>query len=154
MNTYFISLFAISAAASIAGYLSYGEKHDKALKSALAIILVYFIASPTVTLVTNLFDSDFHKTIFSRPEFSFSDTEFSENAEVAFAEGIVKFVSEEFSLSAENIEVFVIGFDAKSMKAEKVKIILKGGAALADNREIADRIEREGLGACEVELEF
>ena len=154
MSSYVISLFAISAAVAIAGYVSYGEKEDKTLKATLAVILIYIIASPTVELANKLFDSDFHKNTFIKPEFSFSDTDFHENAEKAFCDGICDFVCKEFSLSEQEVRAYAFGFDAKNMKAEKIKIILKGSAALADNRMISERIAREGLGDCEVELEF
>ena len=44
------------------------------------------------------------------------------------------------------------GFDVSLMKAEKIKIVLHGKAAFADNRAIAASIEESGLGKCEVEI--
>ena len=46
----------------------------------------------------------------------------------------------------------VFGFDFKNMKAERVKIILSGRAALADSRAIAEEIRKLGEWECEVEL--
>ena len=51
-------------------------------------------------------------------------------------------------------DVFVFNFDATTMTAEKIKIILGGSAVFADNRMISERIADEGLGACEVELDI
>ena len=154
MNEYIITLLAISALVAIASYISYGESQDRTLKCALAIILLYVIASPTVTLVRGFLDSDFYKNSFDSPEISFSDTDFATDAERAFCEGVGRFVAREFNFSEDEVSVAVFGFDAKAMKAQKIKIILRGSAVLGDNRMISQRISAEGLGECEVELDI
>lgn len=151
--SYLVTLALISSLVGIATYASYGEGEDRTLRSALAVILISVTVSPVISFVGGAVDGGFFEGGFEIPELSVEDTDFAERAEQAFAEGVRRFVAEEFSLSEGDIKVRLFGFSAEKMRAEKIKIILSGRAALADNRMIAERISSEGLGVCEVELD-
>lgn len=154
MSGYFASLVAISAIVGISSYVSYGEGRDPVVKCALALILVYVISVPTINLVREIGEMDFYNGVFDGAEIKVEDTAFGENAERAFADGICKFVSEEFSVPQSEVRVVVYGFDAKNMRAKKIKVILSSSAALADGRLICQKVTECGLGECEVEIDF
>ena len=152
MSAYLSSLVAISALVGICSFLSYSETTDRGLKIAVSVILVYTVILPAVTLVREAVEFDFDYYQSEIPEVSFEDTEFSKTAEQSFADGIKKMIAENFSLSSDEVKVFVFGFDGKRMKAEKIKIILTGTAIVADARRIAYAVSLAGLGECEVEI--
>ena len=152
MNAYLTGLIAMSALVGVSSYVSYGENRDKYLKAASSLILIYIIISPTVTLVREAAEFKDYSGSVSEYIGSIDESEFAESAEAAFCEGIEKYVCEKFSLSEDEVYVRAFGFDCKNMKAEKIKIILSGSAALSDNRAIAEEVRNNGLGECEVEL--
>ena len=136
----------------VCSYVAYGESGERCLKAASSLILVYILVSPAVTLIRNASEYQIYDGGYADFTEEIKDSEMSESAEAAFCEGIRKYVCEKFSLSEGDVKVKAFGFEFKSMKAEKIKIILSGKAVFADNRGIADEIVRCGLGECEVEL--
>ncbi len=152
MSAYLSSLVAISALVGVCSYASYGDAQDKLLKAASSFILVYILVCPAISLIESYADYKLPENEIGDYFESINDTELAENAEAAFSAGIKKHVCNRFSLSEDEVSVRVFGFDCRSMKAEKIKIILRGKAILADNRAIAEEISGNGLGECEVEL--
>ncbi len=152
MSQYLITLVAVSALAGISAYASYGEREEKGAKFAMALILVYVTVAPVITLFYSFVTDVFYSYGEQAPDISVEDTEFAENAEEAFALGIKKLLREDFSVEESDSEVLLFGFDSIKMRAEKIKIVLKGKGALADNRGIVERIEEMNIGKCEVEL--
>ena len=75
-------------------------------------------------------------------------------AEEAFCEGVRAAVCEKFSLEESEVSVRTEGFDVASMRAQRICILLKGKGTLSDTFSIASFVEAEGLGECEVEIEF
>lgn len=152
MSQYLTSLILVSALVGICSYISYGEREEKAAKGIMALILVCVTVSPLVSLVSSAVTDGFYLNGENIPEIPIGDTDFAENAEEAFSRGIKSFLKEEFSVADGDSEVLLFGFDSIEMKAEKIKIILKGKAALADNRAITEKINEMNIGKCEVEL--
>ena len=151
MSEFLSCLISVSSLVGVSAFLSYGEREDKILKIASSLILAYVTVLPVVTLIRD-FDYDASVDLGDGSFMYIEDTLIGEEAENAFCKGIEKYISERFSLSSEEITVRVFGFEYTSMKAEKIKVILSGKAVFADNRAIAEEIEKNGLGECEVEL--
>ena len=152
MTQYLTSLVAISSLVGVCSYISYGEVEDKLTKSAMALMLVYVTVAPIVSLAASFAEDGFFKYGEELSDIAIEDTEFHESAEDAFSSGIKQLLKEEFSISETDTEVVIFGFDSIKMKADKVKIILKGRAAMADSRGIIQRINEINIGECEVEL--
>lgn len=152
MSAYLTGLISISALVGVCSYISYGEKQDKCLKAASSLILIYIVFSPAVTLIKDVVDFENYGESLSDYIESIGETELGKSAEESFCDGIKKYVCDQFSLSQDEIDVRVFGFDFEKMRAQKIKIILSGKAVFADNRAISDRVTKNGLGECEVEL--
>ena len=152
MTQYLTSLVAISSLVGICSYISYGEAEDKLTKSAMALMLVYVTVTPIVSLAASFAEDGFFEYGEDFSDIAIEDTEFKETAEQAFVLGIKKLLKEEFSISETDTDVVVFGFDSIKMKADKVKIVLKGRSAVADSRGIIQRMNEIDIGECEVEL--
>ncbi len=151
MSMYLSSLIAVSAMVGICSFLSFGED-EKGLKIAASVILVYTVSLPAVSLIKEAVNFEFRDYFSEPPDYSFEDTEFSKNAEQSFGEGVKNMIVKDFSLSSEDVRVVLFGFDAKLMKAEKIKIIMTGSAVASDARGIEYAVTSAGLGECEVEI--
>ncbi len=152
MTGYFISLISVSALISLAIALSYKPEGDGgALRGAFAVILLYVTLIP---LFSAFSDFDIEKIKFEQEKYNFEDKNYiDETAEDAFARGIRIYISEEFSLEDEDINVELFAFDAQKMKAEKIVVTLSGPAAHADFRAIREKLRRGGFENCEVKIE-
>lgn len=125
-----------------------------AVRLALGVMLLSVSVIPIVSAVTGIVNEGME--IFSGGGMTDdpSGSLYEKTAEEAFCDGVKKLVVSEFSLSADSVDVRALGFDAGTVRAEKIKIILSGSAVYADHKSIRFRIEELGLGKCEVELEF
>ena len=150
MSVYLTTLVATSALVGICSFLSFSEGEDKGLRVASSVILVYALSLPLVTLFKE--EINFEALGGDYPDISFLDTEFSKSAEQSFADGVEAMLTEKFSLSPDNVEIVLFGFDTKSMRAEKIKVILTGSSVFADARGIEAAVSCAGLGECEVEI--
>ncbi len=151
MREYAIAIFAVCLISGVLGLLSH-KTFSSAQRFVFGVIILYVILTPLSDLAKN-FDPDSLSGIFDSsvqtPDYSYESV-----AEDAFAEGIVKAVAEEFSLDRENIRIDIDGFDFENMCAKKIRIILSGGAALSDYREIESYINKINIGECKVEIEI
>lgn len=156
MTEYITSVIAACAIVALGGFISYSDEGgtSRAMRSALSLLLLYTVASPVVSVVSNLGDVTLDSIVEYEPPVDTSDPEYYRVAEQAFCEGIQKMVCEQYAISAEDIEVCAFDFDFKSMSARKIKIILSGDAVYADSRGISATVSDAGLGECEVELEL
>ena len=152
MSQYLTSLVLVSALVGVCTYASYGESSERCVKGATALMLVYVIIAPLISLAYSFATENFYEYGQNSPEFSIEDTEFGKSAEEAFEIGIKKYLKEEFSVAEGDLTVAVFGFNAAEMKAEKIKIILSGKGALLDSRAICEEINEMNIGKCEVEL--
>lgn len=152
MGDYLVSVVVMTAIVGFITYISYPGASERAMKVVSAILLIYTVAHPAVSLVKEISGGDFLSAIYDA---DLSDTDmgndtYIEITENAFREGIKKEISSKYSISEENIEVHVFDIDFESMTAGKIKIILKGKAALADWRGMEQYINSLKLGRCEV----
>ena len=83
-----------------------------------------------------------------------TDEATEEKTEKAIAEGVEKAVCEKFSFSEDCVSAIVFGFDFGEMKAEKIKLTLRGGAVFADAKAVKKFVSELGLGVCEVSFEI
>lgn len=155
MNTYAASVIVTAALTSLALALSYkeGSESNTAVRAAMTVMLLYVTVIPLFGVIKN-FDAD---ELFSLPTASESEytSAIGEVAEDAFCSGIVLFVADEFSLEKDDISVMVTGFNKDEMTAEKISVTLRGrAAASADFRAVREKIEKNGLGKCEVKIEI
>lgn len=152
MSAYLTSLIAISALVGISSYLSYSEDKGIFLRAATSLLVVGVIISPLVTLIREAEKFRIDEYTLEEYLFDIEDSEYARSAKEAFEEGVKKFICQSFSLEESEVRVVALGFDTLDMKAEKIKVILHGGAAYADARSIAYEISSAGLGECEVEI--
>ena len=150
MSAYVSVVISISAIVGICCFASYNTD-DKAFKGAMAIVLIYTLASPTVSFFGDLFRAG-EGGEAAILDISVSDTDFAKKAEEAFCVGVRDYVSSEFGIDGESVKVVVMGFDALEMRAERIRIILYGEAVFADNRAISEKLNGCGFGKCEVEI--
>ena len=149
MREYAVSVFVISAVAAILSQLAYKGRSDPS-RFAISVIVLYVVIAPLGSVLGELdIDSIFSPTL-NLP----SEQGYEQIAADAFADGIAKAVAEEFSLERENLRVELRGFDFENMRAEKIRVILSGRAALADYKEIERYVDRLGTGDCECEIEI
>lgn len=155
MTEYLYGLIAIGAVTFIAGLISYGGECDRTIKGALGVVLLSFIISPILTLFGSLSDIDFGGIFdYSDEDIKIEDSLYYKTAEESFCVGIERLLSEELNIPSDDIEVYTEGFSLGEMRAKRITIILSGSGVYADYRRVINTIEREGLGECEVRLEF
>lgn len=150
MSEYAISVFAICLVGGVGLTLSYGQ--GRAERLAVGIIILCVILAPLVESISH-FDPDGWLSEIDIPE-NGEGTELGGVIEDAFADGIAKAVAEKFSLDSEDIRVRLYDFDQTSLRAEKIRIILSGRAALADYKAIEKYIDGMEIGECDVEIEI
>ena len=150
MSQYYISIFAICLVGGVASLLSYGS--GRAEKVAVGIVTLYVIVSPIVGYISE-FDADKWLDSIKNEDTNISE-EYSSVIEDAFGEGIALAISEEFSISKDDIRVRLYGFDSEKMQAEKIKIVLSGRASMSDYKAVERYIDSLNLGECDVEIEI
>ena len=148
MREYMLSVFMISAVVGVLSVIAYRGKGDPS-RVALGIILVYVVISPISDL-----SGGFDLSSIIDGSVNVPSGETAGVAEEAFADGIVKAVASEFSLSEEDIRVVLYGFDFSKMSAERIRIVLSGKAAFADYKQIEKYINEQEMGECECEIEI
>lgn len=154
MSEYLTALVLVSVVAALGSYASYNSE-DKAVKAATSLILLYTAAISFSGLAGELISLDAGEIAdMLSGEVTEQEDGYGRTAEEAYALGVGKAIAEKFGLREEDIKVTVNGFVFSQMRAEGVKVLLCGTAALADWRAIADYVEASGLGKCSVEVEL
>ena len=150
MSEYAIGVFAICLVGGALMKLSYGSADLSRL--AIAIITIYVISAPLVSAIK---DADFEGVFeeIGAVEGDF-DAEYEPYAKSAFEKGICLAVAKEFSLDEGNIEALASGFNFQSMRAEGIKVILSGRAAMGDYRQIEEYLNNLDIGECRVEIKI
>ncbi len=149
-------LFSVVIFASVAGFLSfaaYPGKSEKTIKFATAVLLLYTVLTPVFAIVSGFTDGSIEDIL--TPDYEApnpNDEEYLAIAENAFKEGICKLICTKYGAKSDEMNIFIYGFDFRSMKCEKIKVVLFGTSAILDTRGIAAYITEEGLGKCEVDI--
>lgn len=156
MGEYLVAITAVSVFLGLLGYLSYPSGSQRSVKLALALLLLYAVMLPLVSLVRGIAENGVpDSTEF--PDASISgeyEEEYVEVAKSAFKSGICKLLFTKYGIEEEDAAVYVYNFDFESMKAERIEIVLSGSAKFKDYRAIESYVTGSGLGECEVEIEI
>ncbi|MBQ9733924.1 MAG: hypothetical protein IJV74_06795 [Clostridia bacterium] len=153
MSEYIISVIASASVVALGSFVSYGRKGERTIAgAAMSIILLYTVITPIISFVADFTPADLDGFFAEAQPPQTEDSQYHEVAEQAFCEGIEKMVCEEFFLNREDVSVSTVGFQMENMRAQSIRVILSGRAALADSRRIAASVTEAGLGECEVEI--
>lgn len=152
MTEYIAGVVAVSILASLASFFSYGGASERAVRAAIAMILIYTVCVPAIRLFADASPDDISLDISADCELS--DGEYTRVAEAAFCDGISSYISEKFHLNKEEIAVAAYGFEFEKMRAERISVTLRGRAALSDCTRIADAVSKTGIGECEVNIKI
>lgn len=149
----------MSSLLGLISYLSYPGASEKAVKFAVSLLLIYTSITPVLAFVRNFSDdalTDFVEEIKdnANEKLDSGNEEYLLVSEEALKEGICKLIFTEYGIPAENIEVYIHGFDFEKMRAERISILLSGKGALSDSRSIENLVNELGIGECEVNIEF
>lgn len=149
----------MSALLGLISYLSYPGASEKATRFAVSVLLIYTSILPILTFVSRLADGrelSFIEEIRQEAENNSASEkgEYITVSEDAIKEGIKNLIFAEYGVAEEDINVHLYGFDFEKMRAESIKIILRGGGALSDYRSIENFVNSLGIGECEVNIEF
>ena len=150
---YLVSVIVFSAAIGFVSFLAYPGKSEKTIRFATALLLLYMVLAPVFILLSSYKDEGLEDIFNTKLETDgLENGEYLEVAENAFKEGIAKLLSEKYGARADEMNIFVYGFDFKSMRCERIKIVLFGKSAFLDARGMGAYITSEGLGKCEVDI--
>lgn len=148
MKYYLFDLFILALIFGLLISLS-PERYKRVATAALCLVLATHLLSPLGALIGDIGN-------IKPPEFSEEEQEGSyiEAAKSAFEEGVRAYLSAEFSIGREYIEVEAVSFDFSSMTAKKILVTLKGRGAILDTKKVKARLEEQSLGEVEVKIEI
>ena len=152
LGEYLGAVVVMSAILGLISYISYPTGSESTVKFAASVLLLYTALTPLLGFADKITNGNFDIILGSFDDGIQIGDEYIEVAESAFKDGIFELLDTRFSVDKENAEVFVFGFDFRSMRAEKIKILLFGSGAVADFRGIENYITESGLGECEVNV--
>lgn len=145
MGRYIFTIIALAVIFDISELIS-ADRYKGLTRAGVSLLLVLAILTPLPGVIDEM-----------RGALDFSDLESSEGADIrydAFVSGLREYISSEFDLSREDVEVEAIGFSEVDMRAEKILVTLSGKAALANYKRIESVIDQMGLGEAEVKIEI
>jgi hypothetical protein len=149
MKEYSMAIFAVCATVSVLGLLSY-RRGDAATRTAMSVLVLYVTLMPILESITGLGSlGTIELPVFDPSEYG---EEFADCARDAFSEGIKTLIVDKYSLDGEDVRVTAEGFDFENMRAERIRVVLTGSAALGDGKGIAKYVSELGYGRCEVEI--
>ena len=151
MREYAVMIFAVAAVICVSGFVAYKGARDVSVRFALGVILIYTVLSPITEWLSGESGEPAFELEFDEGDFS---ADYIEVTKDAFCLGIERAVCEEYGLNGEGVAVSVVGFDFGNMRAEKIRVILSGAAALADRKSIERYVDAMGRGVCEVGIEI
>ncbi len=155
MSGYIISVMTATAIVALGGLVSYGGSLSKISRAAMAMVLLYTVTLPIISVTGDLSELVFSDCFDGiRVEYDPNDTLFYEHTAAAFSDGVRKYVCGEYGLSEGEVTVSVRDLDVETMRAGKIIIILSGRAAAADARSIAEAVKSAELGECEVKIDL
>ena len=146
-----VSVFAVSATLSLLSHISYSSRMESVRRFAFGVLLFSVVASPVLGgLLT--FEGDLESLL---PHMGGVEKEEGEQIfKDSFTEGIASALCQEFSINKEEIRVLAEGFSAADFSAERIRVVLSGGAVSKDYKEIEKYVNEMNIGECRVEIEF
>lgn len=151
MREYFLSVYALSALLAVISFLIPAGREGDAVRRGISALALCAVLTPVCIAVRGAAGADISD--FFPGEIP-DETLYAERSEEAFCLGIRKAIAERFSIDPENVSVSVTGYDPGSVRAERICVVLRGRAAIADTRGIRAYVSGLGVGECEVELEI
>lgn len=150
MSGYALGIFAVCLICGLSTLLSHGS--GRAERIAIGIISLYIIISPIADGVSH-FDVENWLGSLTVPEGEI-DSEYTAMLEDAFTDGIKACVAEKYSLDKADVRVRVYGFNSSKLSADRIRVILSGGAIITDYKAVEKYLNTLGLGECDVEIEI
>ena len=145
-NPYIYVVVALGAVA-LASFAIYDSERLRESRTALGVILLASLILPISSVIGGIRELDFS----FEAEYD-GEQIVEERLEEAFCLGIAEAVREEFSIKKDNISVTAQGFDAESMRADSLLVLLSGRAAFGNIGAISDFVSELGVGECTVEV--
>ena len=142
MREYFLSVYALAALLAVIAFLIPGGAEGDAVRRGISALALCAVLTPVCIAVRGVAEADIAELLPA------------EMPEEAFCLGIREAVAGRFSIDPENITVSVTGYDPGGVHADKICVILRARAALADTRGIRAYVSGLGCGECEVEIEI
>ncbi len=146
-----VSLFATSSVLSLLSLLSYKSRLDGVRRFAFGVLLFSVAAAPFMNALSELVSGGYEDII---PPAEIIEGDSEQIFEESFCLGIRNAVCEKFGLKSSDVRILVIGFTPEGWRAEKIRVILSGAAALSDDHEIERYINNMEIGECEAEIEI
>lgn len=143
MKEYLGFMVGMTLLSSLASFASY-KLSDKRLRFGIGIVFLCAVSAPLISVLRGIEDI---KIDFSQ---GMAENLYEQTAKEALCAGLSQSIGEEFSLSKNEVSVICYGFSLEEMRAERIKVILSGGAAFADRTAIRAFVEGGGFGECEV----
>lgn len=140
-----VSLMAVA----LSSFVMYDEERMKASRFALGIISLSALVMPLISAVKGI-----ESIKFSYTDNIYSSTALQETLETAFADGISNAIEDEFLIRDKDVDVRVVGFDEKEMRAEQIFVTLSGRAVAKDIRAVEKFVTELDLGKCVLEVHF
>ena len=153
LTEYLMSIVVFASVTGFVSFVAYPAKSEKTIKFATAVLLLYTVLTPVFEIISGIADGSIENII--NPDYEYGDLkneEYISVAENAFKEGVCKLICSKYAAKADEMNVFLYGFDFQAMRCEKIKVVLFGKSALLDSRGIAAYVTEQGLGICEVDI--
>ena len=144
-----IFVVTMCALVSLLSFIAYQKTDGRAVKLALGLILISALISPAREVISAIPEIN--------PEYEYGEPsgEMREKAiEDAFCEGVAEAVANKFMIDAKLISVSAVGFDAKKMRCDVLRVRLYGVAALADGAGIERFLTECGADRGEVMIQL
>ncbi len=146
-----ISIFSASAFLSALSHIAYSSRLESFRRFAFGVLLFSVVCTPLFSVFDG-WQGAFNDIFPEMPPAEEGSGE--EVFENAFCDGVKRAVCEKFSLNYNEVRVLSESFSKEDFTAKKVRVILSGGAALSDYREIEKYVNGMDIGECKVEIEI
>ena len=135
MREYLMLALSLAVISSLVGLACHSSLSPTA-RVAVAIVTLAAMLSPFLEAL-NSFGEGLPELAPSVPPPSGGYIEVSQEA---FSDGIAQAIEERFSIKSGEVEVECIGFSFSTMRAQTVRLSLKGSALLVDYRELSSYV--------------
>lgn len=124
-------------------------KTKQSVSFAIGVLIVSAIMLPLVDILRS------NEPIFPEVDVSGNVEINDASIEVAYVDGIEKYVADRLGVPLTDVEVRIDGFDISTMLAERIYVTLSGDAIYCDYRALREEIGREFTkeGRCEVRID-
>ena len=146
MREYIIGILSASILFALLSGIAY-RKGDRCATLALSTVALSALILPLGSLLEPSFAADIEIPAIKLD----GEREYERCAEEAYCDAVAAALAEEFSLDAENLRVFCVGFDLERVRCECITVRLVGGAVFSDFDGMKKYLS-QGLGGVDVEI--